>query len=66
MNRVDEIASAASSLMGQTAAARTVIVGRGIPYTPDGHASLFGLLITLVLSETDDDLITGRGRGNGQ
>ena len=40
MNRVDEIASAASILMGQTAAARPVIVGRGVPYTADEDASI--------------------------
>jgi len=45
MNRVDEIASAASILMGQTAAARPVIIGRGVPYTRDEAASLAGLLI---------------------
>ena len=44
INRVDEIAAAASILMGQTAAARPVIVGRGIPYTLDEHASIAGLL----------------------
>ena len=59
MNRVDEIASAASILMGQTAAARPVIVGRGVPYTPDDHASLSGLLIDPVLPETDYDLVAG-------
>ena len=44
MNRVDEIAGAASILMGQTAAARPVIVGRGIPYTADEDASITRLL----------------------
>ncbi|MGD0247378.1 MAG: coenzyme F420-0:L-glutamate ligase [Streptosporangiaceae bacterium] len=44
MNRVDEIAAAASILMGQTAAARPVIVGRGIPYTVDENASITRLL----------------------
>lgn len=44
MNRVDEIAAAASILMGQTAAARPVIVGRGIPYTADENASITRLL----------------------
>ena len=44
MNRVDEIAAAASILMGQTAAARPVIVGRGIPYTADEDASITRLL----------------------
>jgi coenzyme F420-0:L-glutamate ligase / coenzyme F420-1:gamma-L-glutamate ligase len=44
MNRVDEIAAAASILMGQTAAARPVIVGRGVPYTADENASIARLL----------------------
>ena len=44
MNRVDEIAAAASILMGQTAAARPVVVGRGIPYTTDEDASIARLL----------------------
>jgi coenzyme F420-0:L-glutamate ligase / coenzyme F420-1:gamma-L-glutamate ligase len=47
MNRVDEIAAAASILMGQTAAARPVIVGRGIPYTIDENASIARLLTPL-------------------
>ena len=44
MNRVDEIASAASILMGQTGAARPVDVGRGVPYTVDENASIARLL----------------------
>lgn len=56
MNQVDEIASAASILMGQTAAARPIIVGRGIPFTVDEHASLTSLLIEPQLPETDYDL----------
>lgn len=44
MNRVDEIAGAASILMGQTAAARPVIVARGVPYTADEDASITRLL----------------------
>lgn len=59
MNRVDEIASAASILMGQTAAARPVVVGRGIPYTIDDNASLSRLLIEAPLPETDYDLTLG-------
>ncbi|HEV2375995.1 MAG TPA: coenzyme F420-0:L-glutamate ligase [Streptosporangiaceae bacterium] len=51
MNRVDEIASAASILMGQTAAARPVILARGVPYTPDENASLARLLIEPTLPE---------------
>jgi coenzyme F420-0:L-glutamate ligase / coenzyme F420-1:gamma-L-glutamate ligase len=44
MNRVDEIAAAASIVMGQTAAARPVVIGRGIPYTTDENASIARLL----------------------
>lgn len=44
MNRVDEIAAAASILMGQTAAARPVITGRGIQYTDDEDAAISRLL----------------------
>ena len=44
MNRIDEIAGAASILMGQTAAARPVIVARGVPYTADEDASITRLL----------------------
>jgi coenzyme F420-0:L-glutamate ligase / coenzyme F420-1:gamma-L-glutamate ligase len=44
MNRVDEIAGAASILMGQSAAARPVIVARGVPYTADEDASITRLL----------------------
>jgi coenzyme F420-0:L-glutamate ligase/coenzyme F420-1:gamma-L-glutamate ligase len=56
MNRVDEIASAASILMGQTAAARPAVVGRGIPFTVDENASISGLLSEVPLPETDYDL----------
>jgi len=42
--------------MGQTAAARPVVVGRGIPYTIDDNAALSRLLIEPVLPETDYDL----------
>ncbi len=59
MNRVDEIASAASILMGQTAAARPVVIGRGIPYTTDDNASLSGLLIKPALPENGYDLTIG-------
>lgn len=45
MNRVDEIASAASILMGQTSAGRPVVIGRGVPFTTDEEASLARLLI---------------------
>jgi coenzyme F420-0:L-glutamate ligase/coenzyme F420-1:gamma-L-glutamate ligase len=56
MNRVDEIASAASILMGQTAAARPVVIGRGVPYTPDENASITGLLSPVLLPVRDYDL----------
>jgi coenzyme F420-0:L-glutamate ligase/coenzyme F420-1:gamma-L-glutamate ligase len=56
MNRVDEIASAASILMGQTNAARPVVVCRGVPYTTDDDASISRLLIGPALPETDFDL----------
>lgn len=56
MNRVDEIASTASILMGQTAAARPVVVGRGVPYTLDEDASIARLLIAQPLPEVDYDL----------
>jgi coenzyme F420-0:L-glutamate ligase/coenzyme F420-1:gamma-L-glutamate ligase len=56
MNRVDEIASAASILMGQTAAARPVVVGRGVPYTVDEHASIARLLTEQSPSAIDYDL----------
>jgi coenzyme F420-0:L-glutamate ligase/coenzyme F420-1:gamma-L-glutamate ligase len=55
MNRVDEIASAASILMGQTAAARPVIVGRGVPYTRDDDASVSRLLIEPTLPGAGHD-----------
>jgi coenzyme F420-0:L-glutamate ligase/coenzyme F420-1:gamma-L-glutamate ligase len=56
MNRVDEIASAASILMGQTAAALPVVVGRGVPYTVDEQASIAGLLIEQPLPDVDFDM----------
>jgi coenzyme F420-0:L-glutamate ligase/coenzyme F420-1:gamma-L-glutamate ligase len=59
MNRVDEIASAASILMGQTDAARPVVVGRGIPFTPDEDASLARLLIGPSLPHVEFDLVPG-------
>jgi coenzyme F420-0:L-glutamate ligase/coenzyme F420-1:gamma-L-glutamate ligase len=55
MNRVDEIASAASILMGQTAAARPVVIARGVPYTVDEHASVSRLLIGPPIPEVDHD-----------
>lgn len=56
IDRVDEIASAASILMGQSAAARPVVVGRGIPYTVDEHASIRRLLLEVPLPDVDYDL----------
>lgn len=45
LNRVDELAGAASALMGQSNAARPVVLIRGAPYTPDDHADISHLLI---------------------
>jgi coenzyme F420-0:L-glutamate ligase/coenzyme F420-1:gamma-L-glutamate ligase len=56
MNRVDEIAGTASILMGQTNAAKPVIVGRGIPFTVDDNASIARLLVEPPLPDTDYDL----------
>lgn len=56
MNRVDELASAASILMGQTDAAVPVIIGRGANYTVDENARLGRLLIGPSLPDTDYDL----------
>lgn len=56
IDRVDEIASAASILMGQSAAARPVVVGRGITYTVDEEASIRRLLLDVPILETDYDL----------
>ena len=56
VNRVDEIAAAASILMGQTAAAHPVVIARGVPYTADEHAALAPLLTPPRLPELDCDL----------
>ncbi len=53
VNRVDEIASAASILMGQTAAARPVVVGRGVPCTVDENASIARLLTPPAVTDAD-------------
>jgi coenzyme F420-0:L-glutamate ligase / coenzyme F420-1:gamma-L-glutamate ligase len=59
MNRVDEIAGTASILMGQTAAARPVIVGRGIPYTVDEDAAISRLLTPSPVTGQDSPRIPG-------
>lgn len=59
IDRVDEIASAASIIMGQTDAALPVVIGRGINYTPDENAAISRLLIPPALPEADFDLRTG-------
>jgi coenzyme F420-0:L-glutamate ligase/coenzyme F420-1:gamma-L-glutamate ligase len=59
MNRVDEIASAASILMGQTDAGKAVVVCRGAHYTVDEDASIGRLLIGPALPHTDFDLRPG-------
>jgi coenzyme F420-0:L-glutamate ligase/coenzyme F420-1:gamma-L-glutamate ligase len=57
MNRVDEIASAASIVMGQTDAALPVIVARGVRYTVDEDAAISRLLVGPPLPVTDFDLL---------
>lgn len=64
MNRVDEVASAASILMGQTDAARPVVVCRGVPYTVDDDASIARLLVGPPLPEVDFDLRPEFQQGN--
>jgi coenzyme F420-0:L-glutamate ligase / coenzyme F420-1:gamma-L-glutamate ligase len=56
INRVDEIAAAASIIMGQTSAALPVVIGRGIPYTRDDDAAISRLLAEPQLPEIDYDL----------
>lgn len=56
LNRVDELAGAASALMGQSSAARPVVLLRGAPYTPDENASIQSLLVQPALPQTDVDL----------
>ncbi|MFC5183637.1 coenzyme F420-0:L-glutamate ligase [Actinomadura harenae] len=45
INRVDELAAAASALMGQSGAATPVVLIRGATYTPDENATMHDLLI---------------------
>lgn len=59
INRVDEIAAAASIIMGQTSAALPAVIGRGIPYTRDDNAAISRLLIEPELPEIDFDLRSG-------
>ena len=59
MNRVDEIASAASILMGQTAAARPVVAGRGVPCTVDEDASIARLLTPPPVPDADGSRAPG-------
>jgi len=59
MNRVDEIACAASILMGQTDAARPVIICRGARHTVDDDAALSRLLIGPPPPDVDVDLRPG-------
>jgi coenzyme F420-0:L-glutamate ligase/coenzyme F420-1:gamma-L-glutamate ligase len=47
-NLVDELAGAASALMGQSDAGLPAVLIRGAAYTPDEHATIRGLLVTPV------------------
>jgi coenzyme F420-0:L-glutamate ligase/coenzyme F420-1:gamma-L-glutamate ligase len=57
INRVDEIAGAATALMGQSDAALPIVLVRGAAYTPDEHATICGLLVEITPPETDADLV---------
>ncbi len=56
INRVDELAAAASALMGQSDAGRPVVVIRGARYTTDEHADIRHLLVTVPTPDIDADL----------
>ncbi|MGW7006136.1 coenzyme F420-0:L-glutamate ligase [Streptomyces sp. NPDC054933] len=58
INRVDELAGAASALMGQSNAARPVVLIRGAAYTPAETTSIRGLLVKVPLPEVDADLVS--------
>ncbi|MGH3887186.1 MAG: coenzyme F420-0:L-glutamate ligase [Pseudonocardiaceae bacterium] len=57
LNRVDELAGAASALMGQSNQARPAVIIRGAPYTPHDNATIRELLVQPKLPEIDADLV---------
>jgi coenzyme F420-0:L-glutamate ligase / coenzyme F420-1:gamma-L-glutamate ligase len=57
LNRVDELAGAATALMGQADESRPVVVIRGAPYTAAEGAGLSGLLVEVPLPEVEADLV---------
>lgn len=56
LNRVDELAGAATALMGQANESRPVVVIRGAPYTPTDNAHLQDLLVKVPVPGTSADL----------
>lgn len=60
LNRVDELAGAASALMGQTNEGRPVVLVRGAPYTVDENTSMRDLLVDVPLPAVDADLAAVR------
>ncbi|MCI2417897.1 coenzyme F420-0:L-glutamate ligase [Saccharopolyspora sp. K220] len=56
INRVDELAGAASVLMGQSNQSRPVVVIRGAVYTPSKNASIRDLLVEVATPPLDADL----------
>ncbi|MEU1377947.1 coenzyme F420-0:L-glutamate ligase [Streptomyces triculaminicus] len=58
LNRVDELAGAASALMGQSNAARPAVLVRGATYAAAEDASLRDLLVAVPDPANDADLVT--------
>jgi coenzyme F420-0:L-glutamate ligase/coenzyme F420-1:gamma-L-glutamate ligase len=56
LNRVDELAGAATALMGQANESRPVIIVRGAPYTPTEQTTLRDLLVKVPIPEVNADL----------
>jgi coenzyme F420-0:L-glutamate ligase/coenzyme F420-1:gamma-L-glutamate ligase len=57
LNRVDELAGAATALMGQANESRPVIIIRGAPYTATEAATLADLLVKVPIPEVEADSI---------
>ena len=56
VNRVDELAGAATALMGQAHESRPVIIIRGAPYTPTEDAHLSDLLVEVPVPDVEADV----------
>ena len=57
LDRVDELAGAATALMGQANESRPVVIIRGAPYTPADETSLADLLVKVPVPDVEADLI---------